>query len=141
VLLNHTFFSTPLCNVEGDKVTGGYSATKHLLALGHRRIAFVGCIGSLAYYRDRMAGYVHALIAAGVPFDPEPVCDPDLLPHGQVVWLDQSPQEVRGNTPHPAADHVSCAAVGVTTTLAPVRALWTAAWTMRSAAIASSALP
>ena len=45
-------------------------ATRHLLGLGHRRIAFV-CGPTVTYPgRARRAGYVSALSTAGIPFDP-----------------------------------------------------------------------
>jgi DNA-binding LacI/PurR family transcriptional regulator len=58
-----------------DDVAGGELATRHLLELGHRRIAFIGDKpydpfrpGST---RDRTAGYERALVAAGVRLRPE----------------------------------------------------------------------
>jgi DNA-binding LacI/PurR family transcriptional regulator len=73
-----------------DDVAGGRLATGHLLALGHRRIGFVGDttrgaagasrmgLGFVAS-QHRLNGYRQALAAAGV------ACDPELVrrgPHG-----------------------------------------------------------
>jgi len=54
--------------VVADNVKGGYLATKHLLELGHRRIAVTGVRGSTSIM-DRVEGYRSALAEFGVPFD------------------------------------------------------------------------
>ena len=56
---------------------GGLTATRHLLGLGHRRIAVVGGPEGILCSRARMDGYRAAMDAAGVPIDPE------LISHGQ----------------------------------------------------------
>lgn len=57
-----------------DDVRGGEMATRHLLGLGHRRIAFVGDPARNKFgFRstvDRIRGYRRALAAAGIPADP-----------------------------------------------------------------------
>ncbi|GAA4153983.1 LacI family DNA-binding transcriptional regulator [Phytohabitans flavus] len=50
---------------------GGYSATQHLIELGHRRIAAIGGPEQLLCTRARVAGYRAALRAAGLPLDGE----------------------------------------------------------------------
>lgn len=50
---------------------GGQLATEHLLAAGHRRIAYVGGHEGLISSSQRLAGYRHALQSAGLPADPE----------------------------------------------------------------------
>ncbi|WP_034385829.1 LacI family DNA-binding transcriptional regulator [Herbidospora cretacea] len=50
---------------------GGLSATRHLLELGHRRIAMVNGPDTLMCCRARLDGYRAALDAAGVPADPD----------------------------------------------------------------------
>lgn len=49
---------------------GASEATRHLLELGHRRIAFAGADGAVEYAAERLAGYRSTLERAGVPFDP-----------------------------------------------------------------------
>jgi LacI family transcriptional regulator len=60
-----------LPHVVSDDVYGAELATRHLLELGHRRIAFVGDKPPDPYRftssRDRTSGYLRALAAAGVP--------------------------------------------------------------------------
>ncbi len=58
-------------SVNPDNAGGGYLATRHLLDLGRRRIAYLA--GSLAHYslRERERGYRRALYEAGVLADPD----------------------------------------------------------------------
>ncbi len=61
-----------------DDVAGGRLATGHLLALGHRRIGFVGDSKrrtsaadlGFATSQHRLSGYRQALVAAGIGYDP-----------------------------------------------------------------------
>jgi LacI family transcriptional regulator len=59
-----------LPHVASDDVHGAELATRHLLELGHRRIAFVGDKPPDPYRftssRDRTAGYLRALASAGI---------------------------------------------------------------------------
>jgi DNA-binding LacI/PurR family transcriptional regulator len=48
---------------------GGMTATRHLIELGHRRIASIGGPEGLWSARARIAGYRAALLAAGLPVD------------------------------------------------------------------------
>lgn len=63
-----------------DDCEGGFIATRHLVDLGHRRIAFVGEPAENAFgfvaSRRREEGYGRALAAAHLPLDP------DLVRHG-----------------------------------------------------------
>ena len=60
------------CSVGGDNVLGGRLATEHMLALGRRRIAFLGDAG-LPEVMHRREGYWQALQAAGL--QPEPALE------------------------------------------------------------------
>jgi LacI family transcriptional regulator len=55
---------------------GGLAATRHLLALGHRRIGVIGGPVDILCSRARLDGYRAAMDAAGVPIDPA------LISHG-----------------------------------------------------------
>ena len=82
VLVDHAHEELPTVTV--DDVEGGRMATEHLLALGHRRIAFAGDTvdgvhGASASSR-RCVGYQVALADAGVPERPELI---KLRPHGR----------------------------------------------------------
>ncbi|PYC88384.1 LacI family transcriptional regulator [Streptomyces tateyamensis] len=56
---------------------GGLAATRHLLELGHRRIAVIAGPGRMMCSRARVDGYRAALETAGVPFDPALVREGD----------------------------------------------------------------
>ena len=53
--------------VQVDHEEGAYMATKHLLDLGHRRIACISGPSSLSVTAERLAGFHRALREAGVP--------------------------------------------------------------------------
>ena len=53
-----------------DNVLGARMAAEHLLALGHRRIAFFGGSGATVVTAERVRGYRAALDAAGITADP-----------------------------------------------------------------------
>jgi LacI family transcriptional regulator len=72
--------------VTADSVTvdnhgGGWLAARHLLELGHRRIAFLGSDRSMPTVYDRYRGFVTALGAGGIEHDEALTCwtgaDPD----------------------------------------------------------------
>ncbi len=62
--------------IDTDQFEGGYMATKHLLDLGHRRIATI--TSPLDEYSDRTDGYRAALSDAHIPYDPELVFSADV---------------------------------------------------------------
>ena len=63
-----------------DNQMGAYEATRHLIRLGHRRIAHIQ--GPLKYRvsHDRYQGYCDALNEAGISLDPTLVLEGDFLP-------------------------------------------------------------
>jgi DNA-binding LacI/PurR family transcriptional regulator len=68
------FLDRRLPNVAADyagsnNVEGGYQATAHLLARGHRRIGFIYALDANTV-RDRLRGYREALADAGVAYVP-----------------------------------------------------------------------
>jgi DNA-binding LacI/PurR family transcriptional regulator len=57
-------------NVDVDNKAGGYMATSHLIALGHRRIGFISNAPlSYAGTQERCAGWQQALKEHGIPVD------------------------------------------------------------------------
>jgi LacI family transcriptional regulator len=62
---------TPVISIGSTNFAGGMSATQHLLALGHRRIAYLGGPATAAPNQARMHGYRAAMQAADVPIPPE----------------------------------------------------------------------
>ncbi|MEO8263294.1 MAG: LacI family DNA-binding transcriptional regulator [Pseudolysinimonas sp.] len=84
VLLGERIFGGPTDHVTMRNVEGARAATEYLLGLGRRRIALVGAhegevIGSAGL---RLRGYVEALEAAGVPYDPSIIGYTDLWHRG-----------------------------------------------------------
>src|SRR6185437_7987934 len=67
-----------------DDVAGGEIATRHLISLGHRRVALIGDPPPefrFEWSRDRTRGYERALASAGVEMRPEYVREGTRLPH------------------------------------------------------------
>lgn len=58
-------------SVNVDNRHGAHIATKHLIRLNHRRIAYVGGRTHHSDDQERQAGYLDALAQAGVAFDPQ----------------------------------------------------------------------
>ncbi len=56
--------------VTSDNFGGGMNATQHLLALGHRRIAFLSWVDLATTMKHRRLGYRHSLLEAGIEPDP-----------------------------------------------------------------------
>lgn len=69
----------PFVTVSSTDWEGGRDATDHLLALGHRRIAFVTGPLDQAGHQDRLDGYYTALGRAGIPRDASLVREGDSL--------------------------------------------------------------
>jgi len=78
VFINSGAVSTEVPEVAVDQQAAGYTATRHLLDLGHERIGFV-CVPAQALpARLLQIGWTAALEEAGHPVDPA------LLAHGRV---------------------------------------------------------
>lgn len=60
----------PADAVLADNAGGARTAVRHLIGHGHRRIAFLGDLATIATAEDRHAGYLDALSEAGLPADP-----------------------------------------------------------------------
>ncbi|TYP79002.1 LacI family DNA-binding transcriptional regulator [Paenibacillus methanolicus] len=67
-----SYLSDPkLAQVNIDDQAGGHLGTKHLLGLGHRRIAVLsGVLQHNGVSHERWLGYRRALEEAGIPYDP-----------------------------------------------------------------------
>ncbi len=67
VLMDIALESSPMCAITVDHVMGGYLATKHLLDLGHRRIAYLTGPMHLSPCIRVVEGYKQAMTEAGLP--------------------------------------------------------------------------
>src|SRR4051794_15861324 len=75
VLTMRRIEGSPLPYVGPDNRTGAFRAVTHLIALGHRQIAFFGGDASMTTQRERVSGYRDALQAAGLPFEERLIFD------------------------------------------------------------------
>ena len=70
VLMGHI---TPFCggfaNVESDDLLGSYFATRHLMKLGHKRVAFLSGPPGTPWSTERLEGYRRALREDGIDMD------------------------------------------------------------------------
>lgn len=70
MLVNRVVGHLRTAAVVADGVAGGRAATEHLLALGHRRIAYLAGPRASFSHRSRLRGYRQALAAKRVAEDP-----------------------------------------------------------------------
>ena len=73
VLVNSCWEDADVDAVIQDNYRGGFLAARHLIESGCRRIAWFGALGRFYHSRERYAGAVAALAAAGLRFD-ESMC-------------------------------------------------------------------
>jgi len=71
-----------LFSMQVDDRNGAMLAMRHLLELGHKRIAFVTGFVNHPDANERLAGYKSALAAAGIGFDPQLVVPGDFHEEG-----------------------------------------------------------
>jgi LacI family transcriptional regulator len=85
VLIDNMLPNTPWDSIMADDFGGGYEATQHLLALGHRHIMMVvGLMGKQALawsFLERYRGYQAACTAAGITPQPMITIPPEAEPN------------------------------------------------------------
>jgi DNA-binding LacI/PurR family transcriptional regulator len=69
ILGNRAPFCAQFYNVETDDVTGSYLITRHLLELGHKRIAFLSGPSASPWAQERLEGFRRALREAQIEPD------------------------------------------------------------------------
>jgi LacI family transcriptional regulator len=79
VIIDHHNHTGDEPSVTATNRKGLLDATRHLLALGHRRIGFITGRMDIACSHDRLQGYREGLAEVGLPFDPELVREGDFL--------------------------------------------------------------
>ena len=82
VLLNNQHPSEFVHSVTVDNVDGALRATRHLIALGHKRVAYLGDRLGLQSDKERYEGYTTALGEAKLPVRRELVVQGDGKPQG-----------------------------------------------------------
>jgi LacI family transcriptional regulator len=82
VLIDRTVAGVECDVVVGDSAAGARRLVEHLISLGHRRIGFIVESDEVSTARDRHQGYVQALAAAGLPFEPGLVIRSTVDPNG-----------------------------------------------------------
>ena len=88
--------------IEVDSRSGFAALVAHLVARGHRRIAYIGAPSTLTLQADRFAGYCDGLAAAGITFDPSLVTEGNLTRMGgyqaaqRLLALPQPPTAILG---------------------------------------------
>ena len=86
--------------VSTDNVQAGYMAARHLLDLGHRRIAMIVGLLSLSPHRDRLEGFRKAMQEANLPIRDEYLVQGDVQIEGgfdaaqQLLALETKPSAV-----------------------------------------------
>lgn len=71
VLIDHDLPEIPTDFVVADNFMGSYQAVKHLLALGHTKIAMICCDKGMSSVEQRIKGYQLALESSGMSLAPE----------------------------------------------------------------------
>jgi LacI family repressor for deo operon, udp, cdd, tsx, nupC, and nupG len=64
--------------INPDNYKGGYLAVEHLIKQGHRRIAFIQGPSHWYSCRERLRGYLDALMNNHIPIDPELILEGDM---------------------------------------------------------------
>jgi LacI family transcriptional regulator len=85
VVIGRTFHHPEVDRVVADGRTGGCTAVQHLVAQGHRRIAFIGMSRLGEVTLNRFQGYLDALRGAGLAVDPDLTIGPGLPDHAAYV--------------------------------------------------------
>jgi LacI family transcriptional regulator len=86
VLLDCFTAERDLTSVVPDERGGGRLATQHLIDHGHRRIGLINVNEGIPAAAGRLAGYLAALEANGLPFDPALIHDGDATASGGYYW-------------------------------------------------------
>lgn len=79
--------------VLSDNFYGAYILTAHLIANGHRRIGFLGSIGSTSSIQDRYLGYYKALLENRLPLRQDWIIG-DRSPEGEIHKSFELPKEL-----------------------------------------------
>jgi LacI family transcriptional regulator len=94
VLMDHVYRGSPVDSILVDNRGGGYQAVKHLLELGHRRIALIAGPRNEVVTEDRIQGACDALQESNLPLSTLQIVESNFLREGgfksMATLLDQS---------------------------------------------------
>lgn len=97
-----------------DNIAAAQLAMRHLLDLGHRRIAFINGPAHTPLSKDRLRGYREALKAAGLPYDKELVARGDFsLRSGELVATELLQRKIKFSAVFAANDAMGIGAIKV----------------------------
>ncbi len=100
VLLDRSVHGIDCDLVQGDSAGGAHRLVRHLIGVGHRRIAMILGADDVSTSRERYAGYCEALEAAGLPLERDLVVETTVdLPGGyramqQILALGERPSAI-----------------------------------------------
>jgi LacI family transcriptional regulator len=117
VLVDNFLIGHDLHAIVADNAGAGFLATKHLLGLGHRRIAMLGGSRTYRKFTDRLRGYGDALAAAGLAVDrallPPPVPGEEQYGASQMAELLALPRSERPTAIVMANDRLAARALAI----------------------------
>jgi LacI family transcriptional regulator len=90
VVTGRSLKGSGLFSLKVDDQGGAALATRHLIGLGHRKIAFIGGPSDHSDAQERLEGYKQTLAEANIPFNPKMVAEGDFREEGGVKavnWL------------------------------------------------------
>ncbi len=70
VLVDDSVEGSKIPSVRVDNIAASLQATRHLIERGHKRIAYLGGSSASIVGRERIGGYVQALVESGLQADP-----------------------------------------------------------------------
>lgn len=84
--------------IASDNVAGAARATRHLIELGHRRIAYLGGAERMVVRQDRVAGFRQAMTEAGLAVEPRLLVESMPTKDGGVVAMQRLLELGEGST-------------------------------------------
>jgi DNA-binding LacI/PurR family transcriptional regulator len=107
-------FCESFANVEGDDLGSSYAATRHLLALGHQRIAFLGGHPVSPAAQERLEGYRRALREANIQTEDQLVFRAGAtIEEGQQAALQMLQEQTRATAVQAVNDLVAIGAANI----------------------------
>ncbi|HWD18724.1 MAG TPA: LacI family DNA-binding transcriptional regulator [Verrucomicrobiae bacterium] len=115
VILGHRApFCAGFCNVESDDISGSLEVTRHLISLGHKRIAFLCGITPAPWAQERLEGYRRGLREAGLELDDGLIFNAGgMIEEGETAALQMLNESTKMTAIQAASDLVAIGAANV----------------------------